>query len=323
MKIGIIGFGRIGKIHYHNISQHSMQSEISICDPKSHNLDPAVHQFTDWKNLIDNAFPDAILICSPTPTHFDILAYCCDRQIDVFCEKPVDLDIEKVNVINSLVRKKGIICQVGFNRRFDPDFSFLKDRINNGDIGQVYQITITSRDPGLPSMSYIASSGGMLMDMTIHDFDMFRFLSDAKVKSVYTSASVLVDERLKAYNDIDTATTLLSTTSGITCTIINSRSSAYGYDQRIEVFGSEGMLSVDNNHEHRTKLWSPSGQSSSKPLNFFLERYARSYKHEIDAFLDCIKNKKDAPVTIDDALKATQIARMAMESIKTGQVVYT
>ncbi len=322
MKVGIIGFGRIGKIHFDNIKQLTVVTQISICDPKSHDLDSSVEQFTNWKDLIDTVTPDAIIICTPTPTHFDILNYCCDMNIDVFCEKPVDLDIEKVTKINALATKSGIICQVGFNRRFDPDFAYLKERINNGDIGQVHQITITSRDPGLPSLSYIASSGGMLMDMTIHDFDMFRFLSDAEVKSVYTSASIKIDERLKEYSDVDTATTLLSATNGITCTIINSRSAAYGYDQRIEVFGSEGMLSVDNNHEHGTKLWTSNGATSSKPQNFFLERYAKSYKHEIAAFFDCIASKKDVPININDALKATQIARMAMESIETGQVVY-
>lgn len=323
MKVGIIGFGRIGKIHFSNIKNIPIVTERSICDPKAHDLDNSVRQFADWKNLIDSTEPDAIIICSPTPTHFDIIKYCCKKKIHVFCEKPVDLDLEKIETLQEITKVSKIICQVGFNRRFDPDFSFIKNRLENRDIGQIQQITITSRDPGLPSMAYIASSGGMMMDMTIHDFDMFRYLSNEEAEKVYTSAAVLVDPALKKYNDIDTATTMITTVSGLTCTINNSRSAAYGYDQRLEIFGSKGMLSVDNNTEHRTKIWSSDGKSSSKPLNFFLERYAQSYKLELESFFDCIKHNKDATVTIDDALKATKIAQMAMDSIKSGQVVYS
>ena len=166
MKVGIIGFGRIGKIHFRNVKNLPFVTDTSICDPKSHDVGPSVTQFTKWTTLIDTVTPDAIIICSPTPTHFDIIEYCCERDIHIFCEKPVDLDLHKIESLQAIIKASKIICQVGFNRRFDPDFSFLKRRLENDDIGQIQQITITSRDPGLPSMDYIASSGGMMMDMT-------------------------------------------------------------------------------------------------------------------------------------------------------------
>ncbi len=322
MKVGVIGMGRIGNIHFNNLLHHSSIDSIVTCDPKQHELGNNIEQFADWNKMIDRALPDAVFICSPTPTHFEIIKYCSEKKIHVFCEKPVDLNIEKIKLLKQIISKSGIICQVGFNRRFDPDFAFIKYRIKSGEIGMIHQITITSRDPGLPSMDYIASSGGMMMDMTIHDFDMCRFLTGAEVSSIYTTGSVLIDQRLKNYNDIDTAASLITLTNGATCTIVNSRAAVYGYDQRIEVFGSLGMISVDNIQESRTKLWAHRGVTASRPLNFFLERYAASYKIEMESFINAVINNDKVKVDIEDTLQATLIAEMAIQSIKTGQVVY-
>lgn len=321
LKIGIIGYGRIGQIHLKNSLIHPMVKRVSICDPKKIEHSKSVAYYENYKDLISDERPDAVMICSPTPTHIEIIKYCCKKGVHIFCEKPVDLHLENIVRIGKKVKANNISLQVGFNRRFDPDFAQLKKRISEKEIGELYQITIFSRDPGLPTMDYIASSGGMMMDMTIHDFDMCRFLTDSEVSEVYAKGQIRVDKRLRKHEDIDTATVLLTMKNMVTCTIQNSRSSVYGYDQRIEVFGSKGMITVDNNNAHRMHVWTSDGAQSAPPLNFFLERYASSYKIELDAFVNSIVSQSKVPVSLEDALKATTIATLANQSIDKGQPI--
>ena len=315
LNIGIIGIGRIGKIHLDNVSQHEQINNIFLCDPhnrKEHHK--GLKSYEDFRTMIKTESLDAVLICSSTPSHFEIILECCKRNIHVFCEKPVDLNIHKIADLKNEIAQAGIRFQVGFNRRFDPDFKALKSKILLGKVGQVHQITFFSRDPGLPNMEFIKTSGGMLFDQTIHDFDMARYLSGSEVTDVFTTGSVRVDQRLHDYNDIDTATTILKLENGITCTIINSREAIYGYDQRIEVFGTHGNLRVKNVTEHGLQFDGKNGNTNAPPMAFFLERYAASYKIEVNDFIRAIIEKKEPTATIDDALEATKIAIAAQKS---------
>ena len=256
------------------------------------------------------------MVCSPTPTHVPYITTCIEKNIPVFCEKPVDLNIEKIIELEKAVSRTNHFVQIGFNRRFDPDFRRLKKSVDEGSLGKIHQITIVSRDPGLPTMEYIASSGGMLLDMSIHDFDMCRYLSGSSVIELFCTGSVRVDERLIAYNDFDTATTVLVLENGISCTVINSREALYGYDQRIEVFGTKGMITVDNLLEHRLSIHTRDGQSQGRPESFFLERYAASYQEELEDVLERILNNRSPSVTLTDARLATEIAIKAQDSIQ-------
>jgi len=321
MKIGIIGYGRIGKIHYQNVIDLLDESHVSICDPKIANIKEDVSKYTplhpDYHSLISTFKPNAVIICSPTPTHFSIIDHCCNKGIHVFCEKPVDLSIDQMYILKDLISNAGILFHVGFNRRYDPDFQLLKENILLDEIGKLHQLHIVSRDPGLPPIEYIESSGGIFMDMSIHDFDMARHLVGYEVNEVYAKGDVMIDDRLRDIGDIDTATIVLSFTNGVQCIIQNSRQSTYGYDQRIEAFGEKGLLKANNKLENRIELWNKSALQSAKPEHFFLERYAKSYQIEAECFLAHLSGKKGNHnlIQMNDAIKATQIAIAAKQSV--------
>lgn len=321
-RVGLVGYGRIGKIHLKNLIRQNGVGKIAVCDPKEINLPyQDIPTFTTLKNMLDQFHPDILFICSPTPTHVALIQVCCKMGIHVFCEKPIDLDLEKIQKLAIDTKKSGIALHVGFNRRFDPDFARLKQKIDSGQIGQIHQITITSRDPGLPSMDYISTSGGMISDMTIHDIDMALYLTGATIKEVYSKGQIRIEPELKAYNDIDTATSVLTFDNQTTCTIINSRQTVYGYDQRIEVFGSQGMISVGNQLIDRLSISGPEGQQFSPPEPFFLERYAASYRVETDDFITRLQLDQSPSVTLKDAIRASEIALMINESIQNQRVV--
>ena len=327
LNVGVIGLGRIGKIHLGNLELSQMVGEIYVSDWSDEALQPYAQRnfpaFSDHMQMIDAKNPDAIFICSSTPSHFPIIQYCCEKNIDVFCEKPLDLEIDKIVEIKNRVDKSGIRLQVGFNRRFDPDFILLKQKIVDGQIGEIHQIVITSRDPGLAPLDYIASSGGMFLDMTIHDFDMARFLTDSEVKEVYAKGQIRMYPEIAPYDDIDTATVVMTFDNDATCTIINSRKAEYGYDQRIEVFGSKGMLMATNSLEHRLQFWGSDAIMGAKPEHFFLERYARAYQIENDDFMKTLSAKGHVSVGVEDALRATEIALFANQSMRTSKVIST
>lgn len=320
MKIGIIGYGRIGRIHYDNVIKHSKVEKVYVATPRpdtidSTNIDPT-SVYGDYKKMIEQETLNGIIICSSTPSHYDVIKACCNKGIDIFCEKPVDLDPDKIAEIASWVDESGILFHVGFNRRCDPHFSSMRDRILMGDVGKVLQMNIISRDPGLPSMKYIKSSGGIFLDMSIHDIDMARHLAQSEVVEVYAKGGVEIDNQLYEYDDVDTVTLVLTFENDVVCTIHNCRKATYGYDQRIEVFGTDGLLKAENVLKSSVQLWNKDGLHSDNLEDFFLERYADSYKIELDNFINAISGINVSAASIDDALKATEIGIAAKQSLK-------
>jgi myo-inositol 2-dehydrogenase/D-chiro-inositol 1-dehydrogenase len=264
---------------------------------------------------------DAVLICSPTNTHADYVIRAARAAKAVFCEKPLDLSIKKVKETLAIVDEQRIPLMLAFNQRFDPSFAEIKDRIKQGHPGRIHSIHIISRDPAPPPISYIANSGGMFMDMTIHDFDMARFLLDSEVTEVFAKGKNLIDEKIRQAGDIDTALAVLSFENNATVVIENSRKASYGYDQRLEVFGSNGMMRVDNPLKNTAAYFGAHGGSMGRHPDFFMDRYAESYLVELRAFLAALRDNTPMPVSGIDGLKAMLMADAANRSMKEGRPV--
>src|SRR5271155_3364681 len=254
LRFGVVGVGRIGKIHIENLVNRIPGAEVvAVCDVAAVELAAIAARFgiartfTDYRELLDLAEIDAVVICSSTDTHHQMIVDAAARGKQIFCEKPIDRSIEKVQAANEEVSRRGVRMMVGFNRRFDPNFLKVRETIAAGLVGQPQILRITSRDPAPPPEQYIRASGGIFMDMAIHDFDMARYLMASEVTEVYARAAVLVDPVFAKYGDWDTACTTLSFENGALAVIDNSRKAVYGYDQRVEMFGSEGMVTVANN----------------------------------------------------------------------------
>lgn len=326
-RIGILGAGRIGKLHAHNIKKHLPQFHLkALADPQidmqwaqSMSVDLISNKVED---LLYHNDLDAILIASPSNWHLKHIHEASISGKAIFCEKPIGLIEEDIISVLKTVEQNETFLQLGFNRRFDPSFSALQKRVQNGDIGSPHIVKITSRDPACPSKEYAEHSGGMFMDMTIHDFDMARFLMQSEVVEVYATGSVLINPDLEALNDIDTAIIQLCFANGALGVIDNSRQAVYGYDQRIEVFGDGGMLLADNQFEHSITHFSKNGTSQGNPQYFFLERYQQAFLAELNAFYDAWSQSKPSPVSGDDALKALQIAKAAQHSLETQSPVF-
>lgn len=321
LKIGIIGAGRIGKLHAENIINNFKDIEIKAI------ADIYASKIEDWaKNLgINNVYEDyheilndeeigAVLICSSTNTHAKITIEAANVGKHIFCEKPIDFDVKKIKEALDAVDKAGIKFQIGFNRRFDHNFSKVRKLVEDGSIGNPHIIKVTSRDPQAPPIEYVKVSGGMFIDMTIHDFDMVRYLSGSEVEEVYTNAAVLVDPQIGEAGDVDTAIITLKFKNGAIGVIDNSRSAAYGYDQRVEVFGSLGAVTVSNDTDTSAVLHTADGIVSDKPKYFFLERYKDSFVAEMKEFFDAIINDTNTPVTGIDGLKPVLIGMAAKKS---------
>lgn len=325
LKVGIIGAGRIGRVHTLSIKNLIPEVEIKAI---SDTYFPAAeewakengipHAYKDHKDIINDPEIDAVLVCSSTDTHAQISIEAAEAGKHIFCEKPVDLTIEKVEAVLKAVEKANVKFQVGFNRRFDHNFSKIKELIDSGELGDLHIVKITSRDPEPPSPEYVKVSGGMFLDMTIHDFDMARFLTGSEVKEIYVSADCMVDPAIGEAGDVDTAIITLKMENGTICVIDNSRQAAYGYDQRVEVFGSKGKAEVQNDTPS-TATWSTAeGVFSEKPKYFFLERYMDSFADEMKCFIDAIVNDKEVPVTGIDGLKPIEIGLAAKKSHAEG-----
>jgi len=328
LRFGVVGVGRIGKIHIENLVNRIPGAQVvAVCDVAAAELATVAARFgigrtfADHKELLDLAEIDAVVICSPTGMHYQMIVDAAARGKQIFCEKPIDLSIEKVQAANQEVARRGVRMMVGFNRRFDPNFLKVRETIATGLVGQPQILRITSRDPGPPPEQYIRASGGMFLDMTIHDFDMARYLMGSEVAEVYTRAAVLVDQVFAKAGDWDTAVTTLTFENGAFAVIDNSRKAAYGYDQRVEMFGSEGMVTVANNTPDTHILCDRAGIHTALPLNFFLERYAESYRLEMRAFIDAIVNGKPVPVGPEDGLAAVAIALAAGISARENRPV--
>jgi len=288
LRFGLIGVGRIGKIHINNLVHHISGSEvIAVTDiftkelknvAEKHNIKIVADSYKDILAMPDI---DAIVICSPTDTHHQIITDAAHAGKHIFCEKPIDLDIKKIDKIIDVVNKTEVKLMVGFNRRFDPNFFKVHQLVNEGKVGEPQILKITSRDPAPPPEEYIRVSGGLFLDMTIHDFDMARYLMKNEVSEVYAKGNVLVDPVFKKAGDLDTAITLLTFENGTMATIDNSRQAVYGYDQRVEVFGSKGMVTVTNNTPDNHIYLDRTGTHSALPLDFFMDRYTESYLEEM------------------------------------------
>ena len=323
---GIIGAGRIGKLHADNLLNRVDGARLkAITDPfldedwaASRNI-PLTGK--DHRILLDDQEIDAILIGSPSAEHAPQMVECAEAGKHIFCEKPIALDPEIIRNALAEVDKSGVKLQVGFNRRFDPNFAAVQQQVVSGVLGDPHIIRITSRDPAPPPAEYVAGSGGMFLDMTIHDFDMARFLSSSEVTEVHAYGAVLVDPEIGKAGDIDTAVISLKFANGALGIIENSRKAVYGYDQRVEVFGAKGTAMADNNTPTSMIVLNESGTIRDKPLYFFLERYKTAFVTEMQSFVDAIREDKPTLVSGKDGLVPVLIAMAAKESLKTGKPV--
>lgn len=329
IKVGLIGAGRIGRIHAANIASAVPGAEIKAVADKFMNSDieawaagagiPVVT--ADHRVIMDDPEIEAVLVCSSTDTHAAMTVEAAKAGKHIFCEKPIDSDIGRIKETLKAVDAAGVKLQVGFNRRFDHNFRALRDAVEAGRIGQPHTIRITSRDPEPPPVEYVKVSGGMFMDMTIHDFDMARFLSGSEVVEVFAKGAVLVDPAIGEAGDIDTAVITLKFADGSLGFIENSRRAAYGYDQRAEVFGSKGKAESANDRASTAVVSTADGVESEKPLYFFLERYMDSFAAELQAFFRAVAAGEDVPVSGLDGLRPVQIAKAAAESLQSGKPV--
>ncbi|MDW8845232.1 inositol 2-dehydrogenase [Erwinia sp. MMLR14_017] len=323
--VALFGAGRIGQIHAANIAAHPdchLQYVVDLYQPAAQAL---AEKFNARVVTVDQALNDSsiqlVAICSATNTHADLIEAAARAGKAIFCEKPVDLSLERVERCLATVQETGVTLMVGFNRRFDPSMAQLQQSLVAGEIGQTEIVTISSRDPGAPPAEYLKTSGGLFRDMTIHDFDMARWLLQEEPVTVYASASSLVDPAIKALGDIDTAIVTLTCASGKMAVITNSRRATYGYDQRIEVHGSEGMLAVTNLPESSLVKSSVSGVVAQKPMYFFLQRYAEAYRLEFASLIAHLKSGTAVTPGGEDGLQALRLADAALASMTSGQVV--
>lgn len=320
MTLGIIGLGRIGILFTNVILQEFPDVDILAYSPRKHKRfaalikSPRVRFLTNWKSFMEVEV-SGYIVASPSDTHYEYIRELVPKGKPIFCEKPLDLSLSKINSIQNLVNKHNISLTVGFNRRFDPDIIQLKKEIKSDTIGVPHIIKITSRDPGPPPAEFIKSSGGLFLDMIIHDFDMSRFLLEDEPISVYAEADVMVDPAIGKLGDVDTAVTTLKFKKGTIVVIDDSRKAVYGYDQRIEVFGSKGMVSIKNQREHSVVTHNAAGSHMIPFKDFFMERYRQSYANEIKEFLKICAGNKGDMVTVQDAYMATKIALAAMKSV--------
>ena len=323
VNIGIIGAGRIGKIHAENIVSLIPQGKLKgIADLNlTREMDAWAKKLgvasivKEPAALLADKDIQAVLICSSTDTHADLVVAAAKAGKHIFCEKPVDLTVAKVRAALDAVNKAGVKLQVGFNRRFDHNFRRVRELVESGAIGAVHLIKITSRDPAPPPPDYIAVSGGIFLDMTIHDFDMARFQAGSEVFEVYAAGAVLIDEAIGKAGDVDTAIVTLRFSSGALAVIDNSRKASYGYDQRVEVFGSKAAAAAENDTPSTVKLSSEAGVMGDKPLYFFLERYKQAFVDEMRAFLDAVALGKPTLVTGEDGLQNLRLGLAAKLSL--------
>jgi len=329
LRIGIIGAGRIGKVHAESITFHVKNAKVAAM------ADPFMSEETekwakdlgvgkcckDYHDILNDPSIDAVMICSSTQTHAPISIEAIRAGKHVFCEKPISQDLTQIKEVMEVLATSSVKYQVGFNRRFDHNFRAVRAAITEGKIGDVHIVKITSRDPGSPPIEYVKVSGGMFLDMTIHDFDMVRFLTGSDIEEIYVNAAVLVDPEIGAAGDVDTAIISMKLKNGALAVIDNSRKAEYGYDQRAEVFGSKGQVAVTNDSLSTLVVSNADGVTAEKPLFFFLERYMESFSREMNEFVDAVINDTEVPVTVNDGLQAVLIGVAAAKSVRENRPV--
>lgn len=321
VKLGLIGAGRIGKVHAESVMTRVAGATITaVADPHLPSAQALGQQYgiglvtADYRDVLAQDDIDAVMICSATDTHAPIMTEAAAAGKHIFCEKPIAHDLGRIDAALAAVEKAGVKLMIGFNRRFDPNFARLQKMVRDGAVGEPHILRITSRDPAPPPIDYIKVSGGIFMDMMIHDFDMARFLL-GEVAEVYTAAAVLVDDAIGAAGDVDTAVVTLKFANGAIGAIDNSRQAVYGYDQRVEVFGSKGMVQAENVRESTVQFSHAETVQSDKPLYFFLERYMPAYAAEMRTFVDCLVNATPMPVNGQDGRAPILIAMAAKKSL--------
>ena len=326
LQIGLLGAGRIGRVHARAISAHSGSNLAAVSDVVEENArsvadacDAEVRTSTD---IIEDPSIDAILIATSTDTHSELIEAATRAGKHVLCEKPVDLDLDRARACQDVVAKTDQLVMIGFNRRFDPSFNTLKSSLDAREIGNAELLSITSFDPAPPPISYVKVSGGLFRDMMIHDFDMANFIMGSAPETITATGSCVVDPRIGAAGDVDTAVVTLTYADGRIGVIKNSRRAAYGYDQRLEVLGSEGLLQAQNVLENTVVKSTMAGVSGANPTYFFLERYMPAYEAEWAAFVDAIASGGEAPVTLADGVMALAMAEAATRSAQDGRPVH-
>ncbi len=328
LNVGLIGAGRIGKVHAETIAFRIPEASLAAVTDLNQDAAralaercaiPAVAATAD--EIFANPAIDAVLVCSSTNTHSEMVVRAAEAGKHIFCEKPIDHTLERIDRALAAVNKAGVKLQVGFNRRFDPNFARVRQSIASGEIGTPHLVHIISRDPAPPPISYIKVSGGMFLDMTIHDFDMARFLIDSDVETIYAAAGVRVDPAIGEAGDVDTALIVLRYANGVVGTIDNCRQAPYGYDQRVEVLGSKGAIATGNQYPNSAVISTAESVRRDLPLNFFMERYVESFANELRAFVEAVVQNKPTPVTGIDGRVPVVMALAARKSYEEGRPV--
>ncbi|AWK89748.1 inositol 2-dehydrogenase [Azospirillum thermophilum] len=326
VRFAVIGCGRIGRMHARNIKAHPRADVTVVQDVATTAAEETAAAVgarvarTAEEVLADPAV-DALFIASSTDTHVDLIAAGAKAGKPVLCEKPIDLDMGRVEACWAEIAPLNPLVMIGFNRRFDPSFKAVRDRIQAGEIGRLEQVVITSRDPAPPPAAYVKRSGGLFRDMTIHDFDMARYLA-GDIVEVQAMGANLIDPAIGAEGDIDAAMIVLRAASGALVHINNSRRSVYGYDQRVEAFGSEGMLQAGNRRATTVEAWGAARTAAQDPvLDFFIERYREAYLAEIDHFVDCVETGATPLSSFREGREAQRLAEAAIRSLETGAIV--
>ena len=329
LKVGILGLGRIGKLHVKTITTYfrSLISIEAVSDPfiqidKEWAKENGIGKIYDnYIDVINDSDVEAVLICTSTDTHAMLIEETAKAKKHIFCEKPIDYDPEKINKALNKVKENGVKLQIGFNRRFDHNFVKIKEFINKKKIGDLHTLKITSRDPWPPPIVYVKVSGGIYLDMSIHDYDMIRFLTGSEVDEVYAMGNIRINPEIAQYGDVDTLVIMLMLTNGAIAVIDNSRQAVHGFDQRGEAFGSKGCAMVSNDYPDNAVLYTEEGTLSGKPLNFFMDRYANTYVDELKAFVECIKYDKEPVVSGLDGLKPVLIGLAVKKSLESNKPI--
>jgi myo-inositol 2-dehydrogenase/D-chiro-inositol 1-dehydrogenase len=325
LRIGVIGAGRIGKLHANNLKNAVPGAEVAAISDVNFAAAKALAEklgvskvYEDYQKILEDKEIDAVFICASTDMHSPISIASAQAGKHIFCEKPIDHDLDKIATVLKEVKKAGVKYQVGFNRRFDRNFKHVREVVKDGKIGDIHIVRVTSRDPEAPPASYVKTSGGIFVDMTIHDFDMVRYLTGSEVEEVSTFGAVLVDPEIGKAGDVDTCIINLRFKNGALGVIENSRQAVYGYDQRVEVFGSKGCISAENETANNTTLMTAEAVTKEKPLWFFLERYNDAFIQEVREFVDACLNDKEPSVGAFDGLQPVKIAIAAKKSWQLG-----
>jgi myo-inositol 2-dehydrogenase/D-chiro-inositol 1-dehydrogenase len=322
LQLGLIGAGRIGQVHATSLASRAGRAELAVVTDA---VPDAARSLADrfgvprvaatYQDILADPTIDAVLICTPTDTHAALIAAAAEAGKHIFCEKPVALDLHQTDAALSAVARAGVKLQIGFNRRFDPSFARVRAAVASGEIGTPHILRIVSYDPAPPPIEYVKTSGGMLLDLSIHDFDMAGFLIGSEIDEVFTRGGVMIDEAIGRAGDIDTAVTFLHLANGTLGTIDNSRQAVYGYDQRVEILGSKGAIGVDNAYPNTAVISTAESVHRDLPFNFFPQRYRQAFAAELEAFVEAVIDHRPVPVSGADARRALAAALAAKRSL--------